>query len=152
MRARAALLTRPETPFAMTAVDLEEPREDEVLVEVAAAGLGHTDVLAYNGQLPVPLPAILGCEGAGTIVRTGRCASNLHPGDRVIVVKRTEGCARHMGGRAFGRSLLATFAVVNVGNVVPVTGELPWAILATLGGEVLAGASAIVDNPSPPGE
>lgn len=146
MRARAALLTKPGTPFAMTAVDLEEPREDEVLVEVAAAGLGHTDVLAYDGQLPIPLPAILGCEGAGTIVRPGRCVSKFRPGDRVIVVKRTEGYARQTGGRTFGQSLFATLAVVKAANVVPVTGELPWAILATLGGEVLAGASAIVDT------
>jgi aryl-alcohol dehydrogenase len=142
MRARAALLTRTGTPFTIVQVDVEEPRDDEVVVEVAAAGLGHTDVLAYDGQLVVPMPAILGREGAGTIVRVGRCVGDLGQGDRVIV----SGHPRQIAGHAFGQSLFATHVVVNANNVVPVSSEVPWTVMATLGGEVLASASIIVDT------
>jgi aryl-alcohol dehydrogenase len=68
-------------------LQLDEPRQDEVLVRVLAAGLSHTDLLARSGDLPgsLSLPAVLGREAAGVIERVGTAVTKLAPGDPVVV-------------------------------------------------------------------
>jgi aryl-alcohol dehydrogenase len=174
MQVRAALLTRAKAPLEIEMLELEEPLPDEVLIEVAAAGVGHADVLAQSGAISVPLPAILGCEGAGSIVRVGRHVGALAPGDRVVLAPHACGFAMpeaggagpraagmsafsRAGGRVaagpLGQSLFATHAVVRANHVVRVTNDLPWQLLALLGGEVLAGATAVMETLRPrPGD
>jgi aryl-alcohol dehydrogenase len=83
--AQAAICYGSETPFAIEAVTLDAPRADEVLVRVVACGICHTDMAVRDKQLPTPLPAILGHEGAGVVETVGSDVSHVKPGDRVIM-------------------------------------------------------------------
>ncbi|HTN14586.1 MAG TPA: NAD(P)-dependent alcohol dehydrogenase [Sphingomonadaceae bacterium] len=67
-------------------VDLGEPREDEILVRVVAAGICHTDLHSHAGiGMPVPKPAVLGHEGAGVVEQVGSAVSHVKPGDCVVI-------------------------------------------------------------------
>jgi NADPH2:quinone reductase len=59
------------------------PGAGEVLVKLAAAGVNYTDISQRSGSNKIPLPAILGSEGAGVVERVGDGVSNINPGDRV---------------------------------------------------------------------
>ncbi len=61
----AAIVEAPGASFTIADVTLDEPRDDEVLVRMVAAGLCHTDLGVRAGGIPFPLPGILGHEGAG---------------------------------------------------------------------------------------
>jgi aryl-alcohol dehydrogenase len=66
-------------------VKIGEPREDEVLVRVVACGVCHTDMVVRDGLLPMPLPAVLGHEGAGVVEAVGSNVTNVVPGDHVVM-------------------------------------------------------------------
>ena len=61
-----------------------EPNAGEVLVKLAVAGVNYTDISQRSGSNKIPLPAVLGSEGAGTVERVGDSAGNFKPGDRVV--------------------------------------------------------------------
>jgi S-(hydroxymethyl)glutathione dehydrogenase/alcohol dehydrogenase len=85
MRTRAALAVEAGKPLEITEVNLEGPREGEVLVEIKATGLCHTDAFTLSGDDPEGIfPAILGHEGAGIVVETGPGVTSVEPGDHVI--------------------------------------------------------------------
>jgi aryl-alcohol dehydrogenase len=67
----AAVVERAGAPFALQDVDLGYLRADEVLVEVVASGICHTDLICRDQWLPVPLPAVLGHEGTGVVQAVG---------------------------------------------------------------------------------
>ncbi|MBT2186978.1 NAD(P)-dependent alcohol dehydrogenase [Sphingobium nicotianae] len=83
--AQAAICYGRDKPFAIEAVTLDDPRADEVLVRIVACGICHTDMAVRDAQLPTPLPAILGHEGAGIVERVGSGVNHVKPGDRVIM-------------------------------------------------------------------
>jgi aryl-alcohol dehydrogenase len=85
MRITAAVTRSARQPFSIEALELDEPRDDEILVRIAAAGLSHTDPLARDKDLPVPLPIVLGREGAGTVERVGSAVQRFVSGDKVIL-------------------------------------------------------------------
>ncbi|WP_082110141.1 alcohol dehydrogenase catalytic domain-containing protein [Demequina phytophila] len=66
-------------------VRLDALRGDEVLVEIAASGICHTDLTAIDGGAAFPFPAVFGHEGAGTVVEVGAGVRGLAPGDRVVL-------------------------------------------------------------------
>jgi aryl-alcohol dehydrogenase len=70
-------------PFALEELDLEEPRDDEVAVRLAGTGICHTDLAMRAGR--VPLPVVLGHEGAGIVQRVGARITKVRPGDHVVV-------------------------------------------------------------------
>src|ERR671939_981450 len=84
MRVTAAVLREPGQPFVVEELELEEPRDDEVLVRVVGTGICHTDLLARDAA-PWPLPAVLGHEGAGVVERVGERVTAVRPGDRVVL-------------------------------------------------------------------
>ena len=84
MEIRAALIEQPGEDFHLETLTLDGPKEDEVLVRLEACGVCHTDDVARNQIIPVPLPAVFGHEGCGTIVETGPGIRDLRAGDRVI--------------------------------------------------------------------
>ncbi len=99
MRITAAVTGAPGADFALEAVELDEPRDDEILVRIAAVGVCHTDLVARDGAMPFSLPAVLGHEGAGTVERVGAAVTKVAPGDRVALTFRSCGaCARCLGG------------------------------------------------------
>jgi S-(hydroxymethyl)glutathione dehydrogenase/alcohol dehydrogenase len=72
MKSRAAVAFEPKKPLEIIEVDLEGPKAGEVLVEVKATGICHTDEFTLSGADPEGLfPAILGHEGAGVVVDVG---------------------------------------------------------------------------------
>ncbi|MEM7059677.1 MAG: S-(hydroxymethyl)glutathione dehydrogenase/class III alcohol dehydrogenase [Pseudomonadota bacterium] len=85
MRTRAAVATAAGKPLEVMEVNLEGPKAGEVLVEIKATGICHTDEFTLSGADPEGMfPAILGHEGAGVVVECGPGVTSLKPGDHVI--------------------------------------------------------------------
>ncbi len=85
MEVRAALATGAGKPLSIETVQLDGPRAGEVLIEVKATGVCHTDAFTLSGEDPEGLfPAILGHEGAGVVADVGAGVTSVAPGDHVI--------------------------------------------------------------------
>ena len=85
MKTRAAVAVAAGKPLEIMEVDLEGPRAGEVLVEIKATGICHTDEFTLSGADPEGLfPAILGHEGAGVVVDVGAGVTSVKKGDHVI--------------------------------------------------------------------
>ena len=85
MDVRAAVAHEAGKPLSIETVQLEGPKEGEVLVEVKATGICHTDAFTLSGEDPEGLfPAVLGHEGAGVVVETGPGVTSVKAGDHVI--------------------------------------------------------------------
>jgi len=85
MDVRAAVALKAGAPLSIETVQLEGPKDFEVLVEIKATGICHTDEFTLSGADPEGLfPAILGHEGAGIVVDVGKAVTSLKKGDHVI--------------------------------------------------------------------
>src|SRR3954449_4605962 len=85
MKTRAAVAFAPKQPLEIVEVDLEGPRQGEVLVEIMATGICHTDAYTLDGLDSEGLfPSILGHEGAGVVREVGPGVTSVKPGDHVI--------------------------------------------------------------------
>ena len=85
MDVRAAIAVEAGKPLEVTIVQLEGPKAGEVLVEIKATGICHTDAFTLSGADPEgAFPAILGHEGAGIVVETGPGVTSVEKGDHVI--------------------------------------------------------------------
>jgi S-(hydroxymethyl)glutathione dehydrogenase/alcohol dehydrogenase len=85
MKSRAAVAFEAGKPLEIVEVDLEGPKTGEVLIEIKATGICHTDAFTLSGDDPEgAFPAILGHEGAGIVVEVGPAVSSLKVGDTVI--------------------------------------------------------------------
>jgi len=83
--ARAAICRGHDHPFAIEEVQLDALRPDELRVRIVACGICHTDLAVRDAQLPVPLPVVLGHEGAGIVEEVGSAVTVAQPGDRVVM-------------------------------------------------------------------
>jgi S-(hydroxymethyl)glutathione dehydrogenase/alcohol dehydrogenase len=101
MKTRAAVAFAAGQPLEIETVDLEGPKAGEVLVEIKATGICHTDAFTLSGDDPEGLfPAILGHEGAGVVVEVGAGVKSVAPGDHVIPLytpecRECEYCTSH---------------------------------------------------------
>jgi aryl-alcohol dehydrogenase len=120
----AAVVPEKGASFELVPVVLDDPRPDEMVVRITAAGLCHTDLSARRGTTPFPLPAVLGHEGAGVVERVGSHVSGFAPGDRVIISFAS--CGACVGCRS-GRPVYCDH----------------WTTLNLLGGSRLDGSSPI---------
>jgi aryl-alcohol dehydrogenase len=171
----AAVVRSAREPFAMETVDLEAPRKDEILVRIAAVGLSHTDLLARDQDLPVPLPAVLGREGAGWVERVGSEVTKFARGDRVVLTfqgsepalygpdllelnlsgSRRDGSSplsregERITGAFFRQSSFASHVLATERNTVRIDEDVPFAVLAPLGGDVQTGAGAVINTLRP---
>jgi aryl-alcohol dehydrogenase len=118
----AAVLRAADAPFSLERVMLPEPRAEEVLVRIHAAGMCHSDVSVRLGEWPWPV--ILGHEGAGVVEAVGERVAGIAPGDHVVLTFDSCGhcracssaqpayCdefgARNMAPRPAGRPLATT--------------------------------------------
>jgi aryl-alcohol dehydrogenase len=181
MHMLAAVARNAREPFAIETLEIEEPREDELLIRVAAAGLSHIDLLARDGCLPVPLPAVLGREAAGRVERVGAAVTRFAPGDHVVLTYladslpsdasnprdgadvlnlncsglRPDGSSplrlngESIAGAFFGQSSFAEHALARERNAVRVPKDIPFPILAPLGGDLQSGAGAVINTLRP---
>ncbi|MST32672.1 NDMA-dependent alcohol dehydrogenase [Acidimicrobiaceae bacterium USS-CC1] len=84
MRTRAAIMWEYGKDWSVEEIDLDPPKESEVLVRLVGSGLCHSDEHVLTGDLPFPLPMIGGHEGAGVVEEVGSHVTWLEPGDHVI--------------------------------------------------------------------
>ncbi|MEU8967075.1 Zn-dependent alcohol dehydrogenase [Streptomyces sp. NPDC048491] len=82
---RAAVLPAVGSPLEITDIDLPSPGPGQVRVRLAAAGVCHSDLSLTNGTMRVPVPAVLGHEGAGTVVAVGEGVTSVAPGAEVVL-------------------------------------------------------------------
>lgn len=169
---RAAVLPAVGAPLEIAEIDLPAPGPGQVRVRLAAAGVCHSDLSLSDGTMRVPVPAVLGHEGAGTVVSVGEGVTGVAPGDGVVLnwapscgschacsMGEVWLCANALTGagdvyarRASDGSDLhpglnvAAFAeetVVAAGCVLPVPDGVPLTDAALLGCAVLTGYGAV---------
>jgi S-(hydroxymethyl)glutathione dehydrogenase/alcohol dehydrogenase len=171
MAVRAAVLPVVGSPLEITGIDLPDPGPGQVRVRLAAAGVCHSDLSLSNGTMRVPVPAVLGHEGAGTVVAVGEGVTHVGSGDGVVLnwapscgachacsLGEVWLCANALGGAAdvYARTTegtdlhpglnVAAFAeetVVSAACVLPVPDGIPLTDAALLGCAVLTGYGAV---------
>ncbi len=84
MKTTAAILWESHKPWSVEEIELDDPQPGEVLVEMKASGMCHSDEHLVTGDLPFALPIIGGHEGAGIVRKVGEGVSWLAPGDHVV--------------------------------------------------------------------
>jgi S-(hydroxymethyl)glutathione dehydrogenase/alcohol dehydrogenase len=169
---RAAVLSAVGAPLEIADIDLPDPGPGQVRIRLAAAGVCHSDLSLTNGTMRVPVPAVLGHEGAGTVVAVGEEVAHISPGDSVVLnwapscgtchactLGEVWLCANALNGAADvyahrasdGSDLhpglnVAAFAeetVVSAACVLPLPDGIPLADAALLGCAVLTGYGAV---------
>ncbi|MEB3070290.1 NDMA-dependent alcohol dehydrogenase [[Mycobacterium] vasticus] len=85
MKIPAAVLWETNQPWSVEDVELDRPKQGEILVKLAAVGLCHSDEHLVTGDLPVPLPIVGGHEGAGVVVQVGPGVQSVSEGDHVVL-------------------------------------------------------------------
>ncbi len=81
---RAAVLRQIDRPLTIEEVEVADPQPHEVLIDIRAVGLCHSDLKFIEGAFPVALPAVLGHEAAGVVRAVGDGVTRLRPGDHVL--------------------------------------------------------------------
>ncbi|SHN12052.1 zinc-binding dehydrogenase [Actinacidiphila paucisporea] len=169
---RAAVLPAVNAPLVVTEIDLPEPGPGQVRVRLAAAGVCHSDLSLSNGTLRQPVPAVLGHEGAGTVVAVGDGVDRVAPGDKVVLnwapacgschfcgLGEVWLCANSGNAAAapyatlaadgsalhpgLGTAVFAEETVVAAGAVLPLPDGVPLTDAALLGCAVLTGYGAV---------
>ncbi|MEV7415696.1 Zn-dependent alcohol dehydrogenase [Streptomyces sp. NPDC089919] len=171
---RAAVLPAVGSPLEITEIVLPEPGPGQVRVRLAAAGVCHSDLSLTDGTMRVPVPAVLGHEGAGTVVSVGEGVGHVAAGDPVVLnwapscgschhcaigevwlcVNALTGVGAVYARTTDGRDLhpglnVAAFAeetVVAANCVLPAPAGVPLAEAALLGCAVLTGYGAVHHN------
>ncbi|MBR1221568.1 NAD(P)-dependent alcohol dehydrogenase [Bradyrhizobium sp. U87765 SZCCT0131] len=85
MQINAAVVRDKGGPFLIEALELDDPVNDEIRVRMVASGICHTDLMISNQAYPMPLPAVLGHEGAGVVEAVGPAVTTIRPGDHVLL-------------------------------------------------------------------
>ncbi|HEY7011301.1 MAG TPA: NDMA-dependent alcohol dehydrogenase [Streptosporangiaceae bacterium] len=157
---RAALLYGPGQDYKIDTVEVDEPGPGEVLVEIRACGLCHSDEHVRSGDLPLPhYPVICGHEGAGEVTGVGDGVTSVAPGDHVALafIPSCGSCTSCRTGRAFlcdmGMKLFDTGMITDGRIAHRIEGE-PVARYAQLGAfaerQLLAESSVVKVDPDIP--
>jgi len=85
MRITAAVVFKKNAPFSIEQIDLSDPRDDELLVEIAASGMCATDLHGRDAYYPTKFPKVFGHEGAGVVRAVGRRVREFKAGDHVVM-------------------------------------------------------------------
>lgn len=91
MKIKAAVARTPHGAFTVEDVELVQPNAEEILVRLVATGICHTDLAIIEQIMPLPLPFVLGHEGAGIVEQVGANVTGLTPGDHVVLTFNTCG-------------------------------------------------------------
>ncbi|WP_076461415.1 NAD(P)-dependent alcohol dehydrogenase [Limosilactobacillus caccae] len=84
MQISAALVKNPGNSLKIKNLNLDDPKDNEVLIKIIACGICHTDAVGRDGGTS-PLPLVLGHEGSGIVVKTGKKVNSVKPGDHVVL-------------------------------------------------------------------
>ncbi|MFT4065585.1 NAD(P)-dependent alcohol dehydrogenase [Paraburkholderia sp.] len=85
MEIKAAVVNEKAGKFSIETLSLDDPRPDEILVRIVGSGVCHTDLVVRDQYVPIPLPIVLGHEGAGVIEAVGRDVTRFKKGDHVVM-------------------------------------------------------------------
>jgi aryl-alcohol dehydrogenase len=85
MQITAAVVAERSAPFVIDALELTDPRADEVLVRIVASGMCQTDLHGRDAYYATPYPAVFGHEGAGVVAAVGAAVKSVRPGDHVVI-------------------------------------------------------------------
>lgn len=85
MKMKAAILWGLDQEWSVEDVELDDPKEGEVMIKLAASGLCHSDEHLATGDIPIPFPVVGGHEGAGVIHKVGPGVTDLEVGDHVVL-------------------------------------------------------------------
>jgi S-(hydroxymethyl)glutathione dehydrogenase/alcohol dehydrogenase len=169
---RAAVLPAVNAPLVVADIELPQPGPGQVRVRLAAAGVCHSDLSLSNGTLRQPVPAVLGHEGAGTVVAVGEGVDQVAAGDPVVLnwapacgachfceLAEPWLCANSGAAAAepyatlagdgsalypgLGTAVFAEETVVSANAVLPAPDGVPLADAALLGCAVLTGYGAV---------
>src|ERR1017187_7175833 len=172
---RAAVLREPGCPLKIEHLEMEGPRDDEVLVRLVASGICHTDIdFCESGSSG---PVVLGHEGSGVVERIGRTVKGIKRGDHVVLSYQSCGrcrpcrnghpadCQRfweanfgfarldgtnalhgNVRGHFFGQSSFVTHTLAIMRNLVKVPKTLPLELLAPLGCGLQTGAGTVMNS------
>jgi aryl-alcohol dehydrogenase len=172
----AAVLRPGRQQLTIETLEMEGPRDDEVLVHLVASGVCHTDIsfLASSNDPPI----VLGHEGAGVVEEVGKSVTGVKPGDHVVLSYQSCGhCPECLGGHPnrcesfweanfgfarldgsnalersgvrghfFGQSSFATHTLATIRNLVQVPKHLPLELLAPLGCGLQTGAGTVLNS------
>ncbi len=118
----AAVLRQRGAPYALEPVVLADPRPGQILVRIRACGICHTDVGVQTYEQGLPLPQVLGHEGAGEVLAIGAGVTTVVPGDRVVLSYASCGACANCVDDA--PQYCAQFMALNYAGVLP-GGEVP---------------------------
>ncbi|GGT21319.1 alcohol dehydrogenase [Streptomyces kurssanovii] len=153
-------------------LEVRDPGPGEVAVDIAAAGLCHSDLSVIDGTIPFPVPVVLGHEGAGVVAAVGHGVGHVAPGDHVALSTlancgacadcdrgRPTMCRRAIGlpGRPFSRtgeplfqfasnSAFAERTLVKAVQAVRIPADIPLTSAALIGCGVLTGVGAVLNR------
>lgn len=176
LKIRAAVFREKGGPLQVESLEMEGPRDNEVLVRIAASGVCHTDI-SYIDDWGTDDPVILGHEGAGVVEQAGRKVAGLKKGDHVVLsyqscgkcgpcrkgnpahcrdfmelnfgFGRADGSNAYSGGvrgHFFGQSSFASHALATERNAVKVSRGLPLQLIAPLGCGLQTGAGTVLNS------
>ncbi len=171
---RAAVASGLNQPLTIESVELRAPQAGEVLVQMKASGLCHTDLSVIQGGFPVPFPSILGHEGAGVVLECGPGVTRVKAGDRVLLhnsaqcgtcplclSEHTKYCEEMDRGRkatpAFSRNgkplitmskgaTFATHTVLSEFYLSQIPDDMPFASASLIGCGVMTGIGAALNT------
>ena len=156
MKIKAAICWEPNQPLEVEQIDLEGPKDGEVLVRLAASGVCHTDAYTLSGSDPEGVfPVVLGHEGAGVVEEIGAGVTAVAPGDHVVMswIKgsgiNTVPEKVPYGDIAINRGACTTFAeytVVSENRVTQIPLDMPLKPAALIGCAVATGVGMVFNN------
>ncbi|MEV4334599.1 zinc-binding dehydrogenase [Streptomyces sp. NPDC049597] len=146
---RAAVLPAVGSPLEIAEISLPEPAPGQVRVRLAAAGVCHSDLSLSNGTMRVPVPAVLGHEGAGTVVSVGEGVTHVAPGDGVVLNWAPSCGSCH--ACSIGEIWLCADALTGAGRVHAVTADgtelHPGLNVAAFAEETVVAANCVLPAP-----
>ncbi|KRB76107.1 geraniol dehydrogenase [Nocardioides sp. Root190] len=117
MQIKAAVVNEVGGDFTIEDIEIGDPQSGEVLVDIAAVGLCHTDLAAQHGHLPFPMPGVVGHEGAGTVRAIGEGVTKVAVGDKVALTFNS--CGECASCKKAEPGYCVSFMALNFGGVRP---------------------------------
>jgi S-(hydroxymethyl)glutathione dehydrogenase / alcohol dehydrogenase len=170
---KAAVMLAAKEQLVIHELEVGEPQAGEVLVKTGASGICHSDLHFIEGLWPIPVPAVLGHESAGTVEKVGEGVTGVKPGDRVVLsfVASCGKCHRCIQGRpvlctssrALGRpgrlkmgdqnvaqmsgmGAFAEYQLVAANACIPVPDDVPIEVACLVGCSVMTGVGAVTNT------
>jgi len=172
--ATAAVCNANHEPLAVEPLAVRDPRDGEVLVRLGASGVCHSDLHAITGDLPMPLPCVLGHEGAGVVEATGAGVQRVKTGDHVVLnwVPYCGACwyctsgnaylcetgyVKAMGAEVFHRNGTTIGQFAGIGSMaertvvpetacIPIDADVPLDRACLIGCGVMTGVGAVINT------